>query len=380
MKQLLTTILIVISATLFAQQEQLSGTVIDRTSSRPIQGASVQVSNNIDRFTATTNELGQFSFSTMTAGAWRIVISAEDFSNYETPITLQSDATLNLGNIFMYPVSMNNVISSETSMLESESSDYSQSGPAVLSASQNVFTSITNFKFSEMRFKARGYDWNMQKTYLNGLLLNDANTGYSPWSLWGGLNDAVRNQENRSDMQPTSFAIGNIAGMTNVNTRASAIRRGYSINYASSGATYSSRLGVTWSGEIAEDLFLAYAASFRYSSADNPLNWTIGTFYQGVSYFVSLEKKFNLHESLSLTVLGAPIKRGVSAGATQEAYDILDDPYYNPNWGYQDGKVRSARVRNSHEPIISLDYTNRISHRLRFSAAGSYRFGNSYGG
>jgi hypothetical protein len=84
-----------------------------------------------------------------------------------------------------------------------------------------------------------------------------------------------------------------------------------------------------------------------------------------------------LHESLSFTVLGAPIQRAVSGAAVQEVYDILDDPYYNPNWGFQDGKIRSHRVRNSHEPVVSLDYTNRITNRLRIQAAAAYRFGKN---
>jgi hypothetical protein len=378
MKLILTTILLLLTTATFAQQESISGRVVNRTSGNaPIAGATVQVINNVDQHRATTDANGQFTISNLYPGVWRIVVSAEDFGNYEAPITQQPGASLNLGNIFMFPSSAAATISTETSALESETSDFSQAGPALLSSSQDVFTSIANHKFGEMRFKARGYDWNLQKTYLNGLLMNDANTGNSPWSLWGGLNDAMRNQENRSDMHPTSFAVGNIAGMTNISTRASGIRKGYSINYASSGSSYAHRLGVTWSNEIANDLYLAYAVSFRYSSTDNPLNWTTGTYYQGVSYFLGLEKKFNLHESLSLTVLGAPIKRGVSAAATQEIYDLLEDPYYNPNWGYQAGKIRNARVRNSHEPVVMLDYTNRINNRLRLSAAASYRFGKN---
>ncbi|MCL2028223.1 MAG: carboxypeptidase regulatory-like domain-containing protein [Bacteroidales bacterium] len=380
MKHTLITLLLLLTASLslFAQSEQLGGTAIDRVNNKSLQGANVQVSNNIDRFSTTTNEFGQFSFSNLYAGVWQLVIFADGFGNYETPITVQSGSTLNLGTIFMYPAMVSNIQAlSDMSSLESETSDYVQSGPALLSASQDVFTNLANFKFSEMRFKARGYDWNLGKTYLNGLLMNDVNTGNSPFSLWGGLNDAMRNQESTSGMEPTTFAVGNISGMTNVITRASQIRKGYSINYASSGSTYAHRLGVTWSNEIANDWFLAYAVSFRYSNPDNPLNWTTGTFYQGVSYFLGVEKKFDLRQSLALTVLGAPIKRGVSAASTQEVYDMLEDPYYNPNWGYQNGKIRNARMRNSHEPVVMLDYSNRINNRFKLSAAASYRFGNN---
>jgi hypothetical protein len=379
LKLIFTAILIAISAASFAQREEISGRVINRTTGNaPIAGARVQVSNNVDRHIATTDESGQFTISNLYAGTWRVVVSAENFGNYEAPITLQPGATLNLGNIFMFPaIAGADELSSELGMLEGESSDHQQSGPALLSSQQDVFSSIANFRFGEMRFRARGYDWNLQRTYLNGLLMNDANTGNSPFSLWGGLNDVMRNQETSSGMQPRSFAAGNVAGMNNFSTRASQIRKGFQINYASSGGNYAHRLGVAWTDEVAKNLFLSVMGSARYTPADYALSWTTGTYVQGFSYFLGLEKKFSLHESLSFTVLGAPVQRAVSGAAVQEVYNILDDPYYNPNWGYQDGKIRSARIRNSHEPIMTLDYTNRISNRLRIQAAANYRFGKN---
>jgi hypothetical protein len=207
--------------------------------------------------------------------------------------------------------------------------------------------------------------------------MNDINTGNSPFSLWGGLNDVMRNQESSRGMQPTGFAVGNVAGTTNVTTRASQIRQGIQINYASSGGPYAHRLGIAWANEIAENLYLAVAGSARYTPADYLLNWTMGTYAQGVSYFLGLEKRFRLGESLSFTFLGAPIMRGVSSAATQEVYDMLDNPFYNPNIGFQNGKIRNARVRNSHEPVVMLDYNNRINNRLRVQATAGYRFGRN---
>ena len=31
--------------------------------------------------------------------------------------------------------------------------------------------------------------------YLSGVCMNDALTGYTPWSLWSGLNEAMRSKE-----------------------------------------------------------------------------------------------------------------------------------------------------------------------------------------
>ena len=53
--------------------------------------------------------------------------------------------------------------------------------------------------------------------------------------------------------------------------------------------------------------------------------------------------------------------------------------YYNPNVGFQDGKMRNTRVRRSHEPIVMFNYFYDINEKTRLTAATSVRFGfNGY--
>ena len=40
--------------------------------------------------------------------------------------------------------------------------------------------------------------------------------GYTPWSLWSGLNDATRNQENTTGLQAADYGLGGIGGTTNI--------------------------------------------------------------------------------------------------------------------------------------------------------------------
>ncbi|MCL2412868.1 MAG: TonB-dependent receptor [Bacteroidales bacterium] len=377
LKTVLTTSFIAISATLFAQTEQISGTAIDRIGgNRPIEGATVHVTNNVDEHTTTTNEAGQFIVSNLSAGTWRITISAVDFDSYEASLTLHADAIVNLGNVFMFP-ELDVTGGADDAIGEQEFEEgLHQGGFALLGAQQDVFTSNSS-RFSQMRFRARGYDWGLNRTFLHGLEMSDINTGSSPFSLWGGLNDVTRNQDRSRGMQPTSYGIGGVAGTTNVLMHASRIRRGWQFNYAGSGGLWAHRLGVAWANEIAQGWYLAVMGSVRYTPANYFLNWDRGIEAQGASYFLSLERRFRPGESLSFTFFGAPIKRGVSGGSTQEVYDLVGNNFYNPNMGFQNGQIRNARVRNSHEPVMVLDYSNRINHRLRIQAATSFRFGRN---
>lgn len=81
---------------------------------------------------------------------------------------------------------------------------------------------------------------------------------------------------------------------------------------------------------------------------------------------------------LAFTILGAPI-RGAERSRLRrrEVYDLVGNNYYNPNWGYQDGKKRNARVRNNHEPLMVVNYTNTPDDRTKIDAAASFRFGTN---
>jgi hypothetical protein len=58
-------------------------------------------------------------------------------------------------------------------------------------------------------------------------------------------------------------------------------------------------------------------------------------------------------------------------------YDLMGDNMYNSNWGYQNGKVRNARVRKTFEPVTILKYTATPSDDLEASATLLWRTGKN---
>lgn len=78
-----------------------------------------------------------------------------------------------------------------------------------------------------------------------------------------------------------------------------------------------------------------------------------------------------------MTLLASPSERGAQQASTDEAYALFGNNYYNPNVGYQAGKLRNSRVRNTHEPIVMLNYTWDMSENTRLNAATSLRFGRN---
>jgi hypothetical protein len=101
---------------------------------------------------------------------------------------------------------------------------------------------------------------------------------------------------------------------------------------------------------------------------------TEGTFYNSAGLFLSLQKVFNANHSLGITLYGAPTRRGGSSATYEEAYDLAGTHMYNPNWGWQDGKKRNAKVIESFDPtaIINWVWNKKAGTTLNTGAALRY--------
>ena len=101
-----------------------------------------------------------------------------------------------------------------------------------------------------------------------------------------------------------------------------------------------------------------------------------GTFYDAYSYFLSIDKKLNDHQSVNLTAFGAPVQRGRAGAGTPEMYDLAGSNYYNSYWGYQNGEKRNSRVVNAHQPMIILRHDLEVSKKTQITTSLSYQFGS----
>jgi TonB-dependent receptor-like protein len=231
--------------------------------------------------------------------------------------------------------------------------DESQNISPLLQSSRDIFVSRAGYTFGPARFRIRGYDSQYTSIMINGVEVNDPESGRAYWGSWGGLNDALRDQDIKTGVASSRLGFGGIGGITNIVTRASNYRKQFKVSMSAANRSYRNRLMfIASSGMQKNGWAYTVSGSRRWATE----GYVDGTFYDAYSYFVSLEKKINDKHSLGLVAYGSPNKRGKSSGTTQEAYDLAGSNYYNPYWGYQDGKVRNARVSNYHQPMIMLSH------------------------
>jgi hypothetical protein len=266
-----------------------------------------------------------------------------------------------------------------TSLEDIDNSSSGQSTSGLLQSSRDVFASTAAYNFGVARFRIRGYNSDQTVIMVNGIPMNDMESGRGTWYKWGGLNDVTRYAESKRWLTSNPYHFGGLGGYSNINAKATGIRKGHYLSYASTNRAYRHRLMYTQStGMLKNGWAFAGSMSLRYSQE----GYVAGTFYEAAGYYLAAEKKINDKHSMNLSILGSPSLRGKNSISTQETYDLTDNHYYNSNWGYQtingEKTKRNSRQSMSHMPIITFSHDWEIDDKSKLASSVYTSFG-TYG-
>lgn len=255
---------------------------------------------------------------------------------------------------------------------ELSSGEQSQALSGLLRSSRDIFVQRAAYTFSQARFRIRGYDGNNTDVTINNLIMNNMESGRAYWSNWGGLNDAVRNKDITFGLKANDYGFGGVGGLTNILMRPSEYREQTKLTYSLANKSYSHRLMFIHSTGLMDNGWaFTVSGSKRWANE----GYVEGSFYDAYAYFLSAEKKLNDDHTLVLTGFGAPSRRGKTGVSTQEVYDLTDNNFYNPYWGYQNGEKRNSRVSNYHKPKVILNHFWDIDEDQKLTSGVQYTFG-----
>lgn len=377
-KYLLSISALILSVAMSAQNPTggVKGVVVDRSSKTALDGAVLKLYSGTQEIaTVRTGADGSFYILDLKDGMYDLVIENSNYLQSKVNVTVNDGYVKNMFKLSLTPVhKVGEVDDASFTEFDLDDSGY-QDSPTILFGQNDVFNNIAGYNFSSVRFRVRGYSSESQDVYMAGVRMNDAITGYTPYSLWSGLNEAVRSKESVNGSEISDYGFGGYNGLTNIDPMASKVRTGWRGSVLTNSALYRLRLMMTYSsGELDNGWSYAFSASARLGGND----WIKGVYYRSFGYYGSVEKKFGEEHKLGLTFMAAPGQRGAQNGSTQEVYDLMGDNMYNSNWGYYNGKVRNARVKKTHEPIAILKYDfTPESKKLKASATVLYRFGKN---
>lgn len=293
-----------------------------------------------------------------------VLVSLNLRAQIDSSLANTSDTVFNSESMPLFSTSIN--------VLDDENDNQDVSG--LLQSSRDVFTSIAGYNFSAARYRVRGYDSENFTAMMNGITLNNPESGRAIWAFWGGLNDITRYQEYKNGITSNEYVFGTIGGYSNINARASSFRKGSRVSYALSNRSYQHRLMFTHStGMMQNGLAVTVSGSIRYANE----GFVEGTFYRAGSYFLSVEKKINEKHSIGFVGFGAPTIQGRQSISVAETHELTGNNQYNSYWGYQGGEKRNSRIRNNHIPTMMLNHYFTINSKTSLTSSVFYTFGRS---
>lgn len=250
--------------------------------------------------------------------------------------------------------------------------DDMSSNVSIINSNSNIYASEVGYLFSPMRFRYRAFDQKYNDIYINGTPINDMESGQFRYSWVGGLNQQTRNMESALPFETNSFSMTGMGGSNNYNFRPASMPVGHRFTLSGANRSYTLRGMYTFNSGLNSKGW-AFSANVTYRWANE--GYVEGTFYNSLSYFLGVQKVFgDGSHSLSLVTWGNPTERASQGAGTDEMYWLANDRYYNPYWGYQNGKKRNSRVVHDYSPTALLTWDWKIDNdtKLTTSLLGKY--------
>lgn len=359
---------------------ELTGKITDEVSGDPVSGVVVILRENNQ--TTRTDAKGVFVFRDLHTGRDVVALNATDIISREIVVDIQAGERIEMGNIKVTRRQFDNNqamvgMISENDLTDDNDGSIAQDVSTMVIFSNDVFLDNAGYQFSSFRFKVRGYDSRYEEKFINGVNFNEQVRGRFSYASIGALNDITRNGDAVNYFAPSAFTFGSIGGAENINMRPGNYARGGKITASYTNRNYYLRGMATYSTGMQDDGWAVTASvGGRYSDEGN----VDGVFYRNMSYAIGVEKESsNRRHSISFMTFGSPVERGQQSASLQEAYDLVGDNLYNPNWGYQNGKKRNARVVKSFDPTAILSHIWRIDENTTLTTGVGAHY-NRYGG
>lgn len=209
----------------------LTGTLVDARTGKAVADANILLRDQAIFVTSGTD--GTFTISNAAPGTDVLQIIAYGYSDAYKDVTIVKDIVKNIGEIRLDPsgfdgsaLDSDNFLFDEEEILDEEGSG--QNVGTILGATDDIYYQTSNYDFSTLRFRWRGYDSNWNTGYINGINFNDAMRGRFNFSGLGGMtSSAFRNRSTDIGLDAAPFGYGNIGGSSNFTTYASEYAPGF---------------------------------------------------------------------------------------------------------------------------------------------------------
>ena len=246
------------------------------------------------------------------------VLAAAPFSHARTVVTADVDS---LDTVEQRLADDDNFTFTESQLGENDdiTSDVIQ-----INSNNNIYLSQLGWAWSGIWFKFRALDNAYNDVYMNGVQVNNPENGRFSFSTIGGMNDAVRSKEDVGAFEGNNYSFSGLGGSSNYNLRASQMPAGHKVTLSGANRAYTLRAMYSYGTGLSKDGW-AFFGNVGYRWSNMHTSAVKGTFYNSLSFFLSVQKVINEKHSLNLAAWASPTERATAGANTDEAFWLAND-------------------------------------------------------
>lgn len=257
-----------------------------------------------------------------------------------------------------------------------------QEFPEILNTTPSVYATKGGGGFGDSNLTIRGFDQRNIAIMVNGVPVNDMETGAVYWSNWAGLSDVTSAMQVQRGLGSSKLAIASVGGTVNILTRAADKKQGGIVSLAVGNDDYHKSLFAYNTGKNQK----GWSTSFLMSRTAGR-TYIDNTQFEGYNYYFALGYQPNAKHDFQFTMTGAPQTHNQRTYAPTIANYIKFNPdhdntpyrQYNSDWGNLNGEAFPMRVNYYHKPVMSINWDWKISEKSKLSTVGYGSFGRGGG-
>ena len=368
---------------------EISGKVTD-PGGEGLLGASVYLKGTT--LGTISNLDGGFSLRTQLTGEQILVISSVGMLTIETPVNLTGNP-IDLENVILESDAVGLV---EVSVFASIAIDRktpvpvsnikpaqiieqlgTQEFPEILKSTPGIYATKQGGAFGDSRINIRGFSSRNSAHMINGVPVNDMESGWVYWSNWAGLADVTRTMQVQRGLGAAKIALPSVGGTINILTKTTDAEAGGNILFGVGNDGYQ-KMGITLSSGLTDNNW-ATTVSLAKSKGDGYVD---GTQFESYSYFLNLSKIINDNHRMAFSLFGAPQWHGQRYDEMPiETYKdpTINSIRYNADWGYKNGEVFYVRKNFYHKPMGILNHFWAVNEKLNVLTAAYLSIGTGGG-
>lgn len=302
-------------------------------------------------------DVGEIALKYAATGMKEVVVNGDIAIDRKTPI-----AVTNIGPQFI-----------EEHLGANDIPDLLKGVPGVMFTAQDG--GYGDSRISIRGFSSRSGNGNVAFT-INGIPVNDPETGTLYWSDFSGITDVASSIQVQRGLGASKIIIPSFGGTVNITTRSTDMQQGGYV-YETLGSDGYNKTGVLVSTGLNPN---GWAATFQGSRTEGD-GFADGLNFLGYNYFFNLSKIISPDQTISFNLIGANQTHGQRAEEPIADYQTAPQGIqWNPYLGVENGKQVNLYNNFYSEPMLSINHDWNINSTSSLSTVVYALFGDGGGG